>query len=58
MGKKYKTLSKIRETLLPKTWGEWELEEASYQELSHYITLDFVYSDHACSRSHNFAQCE
>ena len=42
MGKKYKTFSKIRETLLPKTWEEWELEEANYQELSDYITLDFI----------------
>ena len=36
MGKKYKTLSKVRETLLAKTWGEWELEEANYQEQSDY----------------------
>ena len=47
MGKKYKTLSKIRETLLPITWGEWELEVSNYQEQSDYITLDFVYSDHS-----------
>ena len=47
MGKKYKTLSKIRETLLPKTWGEWELEVSDYQEQSDYITVDFVYSNHS-----------
>ena len=53
MGITKNKLSKIRDTLFPKTWNTWELEPAQSQKQSDYLTITSISSQHGLERDIN-----